>query len=268
MTRYGPDVRVGELELIPLSDGTVSLPPEFYVGLDVAAHPGLVGEDGKLHMPIGCYVVRSGDRTILLDAGLGPIHATWASGGALPAALVAAEVRVEEIDLVVCTHLHLDHVGWLAQDGRPFFPNATVRYGAADWEQFVESAEPDDPTRGIMQTLARDGRLEPIDGDMVALGPGITARHTPGHTLGHYCLVLSSGTERAFLLGDAVECPLQLSEPDFYVMSDVDPGMAARTRDALWRELDGSADLVGAAHFPDLQFGRVVVGAGRRWFVS
>ena len=83
-----------------------------------------------------------------------------------------------------------------------------------------------------METLAAAGRLDPLDGDMLAITPGLTARHLPGHTLGHYGLVVSSGDDRAVLFGDAVECPLQLEEPDFYALSDVDPSLAARTREA------------------------------------
>ena len=68
------------------------------------------------------------------------------------------------------------------------------------------------------------------------------------------------------LLGDAVECPLQLEEPDFYALSDVDPALAARTCEALWRELEGTDVAITAAHFPGLQFGRVLAGTGRRLF--
>ena len=117
-----------------------------------------------------------------------------------------------------------------------------------------------------MEALATTDRLEPMEGDLVAIAPGITARHTPGHTMGHYGLVLSSGDERAVLLGDAVECPLQLEEPDFSVISDVDPALAARTREALWAELEGTPALVTAAHFPGLEFGRVMRGEGKRYF--
>ena len=134
-----------------------------------------------------------------------------------------------EIDVVVCSHLHVDHIGWLAVDDAPYFPNATVRYGAADWDRFVAGPDADGRSRRIMEVLAAAGRLEPLEGDMIAVAPGLTARHTPGHTLGHYGLVVSSGKARAVLLGDAVECPLQIEEPDFYAMSDVDPALAART---------------------------------------
>jgi hypothetical protein len=77
---------------------------------------------------------------------------------------------------------------------------------------------------------------------------------------------LSSGQQRALLLGDAVTCPVQLEEPDWSAMSDVDPALAARTREALWQELEGSADLAVAAHFPGLEFGRVLKGQGRFYF--
>jgi len=262
-------MRIGDLELLPLSDGTAKLPPAFYVGLDleIEAHAALFDPDGTVHIPIGCYLVRHGDRTILLDAGLGPVSISWAEGGRLPAALADVGVRPDHIDTVVCTHLHLDHVGWVVQEGRPFFPNATVVFGEADWGGFVDADSANDVTRAAMHVLRDADRLRPISGDMVEIAPGITARHTPGHTLGSYSLVLSSGDDRAFLLGDAVECPLQLEEPDLSVISDVDPALAARTRELLWRELEGTDTVLGAAHFPGLEMGRVLTGAaGRRWF--
>jgi len=258
-------MRIGDIELIPLSDGIAKLPQQFYIGLDFATHPELLAEDGRVHIPIGCYLLRTDETTVLLDAGMGPRSLSWGEGGHLPAELAKHGVSPADIDIVVASHLHTDHVGWLAVDGVPFFPNATVRYGHADWDEFVTNVEPEDHTRHVMEALADADRLQPIEGDMVSLAPGLTARATPGHTLGHYCLVVSSREERAFLLGDAVECPLQLEEPDFYAMSDVDPKLAARTRDLLWRELEGTDALVGAAHFQGLEFGRVLRGTGTRY---
>lgn len=261
----GTTLRIGDIELVALSDGECFLPPQFYAGVDVAAH-GLVADDGRVHIPIGCYLVRTGDRLLLLDAGLGPVTTSWGAGGALPDQLRAVGVDPADIDTVLCTHLHADHAGWLVADEEPFFANATVRFGAGDWEQFVTGADPEDRIRMALERLAERDRLAPIDGDLTPVAPGVTARHTPGHTLGHLCLVLASGDERALLLGDAVECPLQLEEPDLSVMSDIDPALAARTRETLWKELEGTSALVGAAHFPDLQLGRVLAGQGKRWF--
>jgi glyoxylase-like metal-dependent hydrolase (beta-lactamase superfamily II) len=175
-------------------------------------------------------------------------------------------VAPDEIDLVVCTHLHLDHAGWLVHEGAPYFSRATVRYGAGDWDRFVEDAPPDDRIADGMRLLWDAGRLDPIDGDMVPIAPGVTARFTPGHTEGHYSLVIASGDERLFLLGDAVECPLQVTEDEFNAWSDVDPALARRTRETMWRELEGTEVQVGAAHFPGLQVGRILAGNGKRWF--
>jgi glyoxylase-like metal-dependent hydrolase (beta-lactamase superfamily II) len=258
-------MRIGEIELVPLIDGDCALPPAFYQGIDIEAH-GLVADDGKVHIPIGCYLVRTGGRTVLLDAGLGPRTTSWATGGQLPAALRAAGCEPADIDTVILTHLHIDHIGWVVAEGAPFFPNAEVRYGEGDWAQFVDAPTAEADTVEAMHTLRDLDRLVPIEGDMVALARGMTARHTPGHTLGSYSLVLASGEERVFLLGDAVECPLQISEPDLYVLSDVDPALARRTREAIWKEVEGTAALVGAAHFADLSFGRVLAGEGKRWF--
>lgn len=260
-------MRIGEIELLPLNDGTITLSPKFYVGLDWSRHAGLLNADGKIEIPIGCFLLRSRDRIVLLDAGMGSrADVGWGSGGLLPRELARVGVSPADIDTVVCTHLHLDHVGWLVEGGQPFFPRATVRFGHGDWAALVEADDADPTVAAAMRLLASMDRLAPIEGEQVALAPGLDALATPGHTPGHYGLVISSGAERAVLLGDAVECPLQLDEPDFYALSDVDPALSARTREALWRELEGTDTLVGAAHFPGLQFGRVLTGTGTRWF--
>jgi hypothetical protein len=75
-----------------------------------------------------------------------------------------------------------------------------------------------------------------------------------------------SGDRRALLLGDAIVCPVQLDEPTWQSIGDVDPGLAARVRERLFRELEDGATLGAGAHFPELRFGRVLAGRGRRWF--
>lgn len=259
-------MRIGEIDVVALSDGVCRLPQDFYVGLDFAGHEDLLAPDGRVHIPIGCFLLRTPKATVLVDAGIGAVADDWVRGGELPAALEVAGVAPPDIDVVVCTHLHIDHIGWLVVGETPFFPEATVRYGVADRAHFDKEWEVDGRGRRIMEVLDSKGRLDPLDGDLVPLAPGVTARHMPGHTPGHYGLVVASEQERAFILGDAVECPLQLEEPDFHALSDVDPSLSARTREALWRELEGTAAVMTGAHFPGLAFGRVMVGRGRRYF--
>jgi len=257
---------IGDIEMVGLSDGELAMSTDWYAGIDWDAHRDMLGSDGKLHIPIGCYLVRTSGRTLLLDTGIGPDANFLGQGGQLPTELAALGVGVSDIDTVILSHLHVDHAGWLVDGDKPAFPNATVRFGAGDWPVWVESAHEKDRVRRGMERLSELGRLEPMEGDMLSLAPGVTARFTPGHTAGHYVMILSSGEERAYLLGDAVECPLQVEEPDFYILSDMDPSLARQTREAMWREVEGTSAVVGAAHFPGLELGRVLAGRGRRYF--
>ena len=254
-------IKVGDLDVVGISDGLAKMPPEYFPGSDWGPHEQLLDADGTMHLPIGCFVVRTGGRTVLIDAGLGPLDTGFLIGGELPKRLAEEGVSPEEIDTVVCSHVHLDHTGWLVQDGKPFFPNATVRFGAADVDLITGNESYLTPD--AMSVLGE--RVELIDGDSEIV-PGMTTLAAPGHTPGHVAIVLSSGKERALLLGDAVTCPVQLEEPDWMALSDVDQQLAARTRERLYKELEGTDDLMVGAHFPGLQMGRVMVGEGKRYF--
>jgi glyoxylase-like metal-dependent hydrolase (beta-lactamase superfamily II) len=106
-------------------------------------------------------------------------------------------------------------------------------------------------------------RLETWDTD-TNLFPGVDVRLAPGHTPGSSVVVLSDGAARAMLLGDMVHCPLELSEDDFDLLVDVDMELAQRTRVAYARELERDDIPIAASHFPELRFGRLLSGEGRR----
>lgn len=143
-------------------------------------------------------------------------------------------------------------------DARPVFPHATVFYEAGDDDHFVLGQGR--MREHIRRGFADGGRTRPIGRDTV-VAPGITAVLAAGHAPGHLCAVLSSERERALLLGDAVTCPVQLDEASRHSMGDVDPALADRTRERLWRELEDPAT-VGVGRTPELRFGRVLTGAG------
>src|SRR5687767_12669554 len=130
-------MNIGDIEIVPVSDGRAKLPPAYFVNADWGPHQELLGSDGFVDIAIGCFLLRSGGRTVLVDAGVGPVSNPIFQGGELPARLDEAGVDRDAIDAVICTHLHLDHTGWLVQDARLFFPKATVYFGADDWDQFV-----------------------------------------------------------------------------------------------------------------------------------
>ena len=262
-------MRLGHLDIQPVSDGVFTAPDDFFgADVDLGTHPEVLDADGRMRLPIGCFVVRTGDRLVLVDAGVGPVRNDVFDGGQLLGSLDGAGVAPEQLDVIVCSHLHLDHCGWLIdREARPVFPSATVVVGAADWRYFVEDEEGfmRSSIRTGLRALAEIGRVRLVDGDG-EVAPGVTMTAAPGHTPGHSCIVLSSGTERALLLGDAVHCPVQLEESEWGPLADVDRELAARTRQRLWRELEGEAVQGTGAHFPELRFGRVLVGESRRYW--
>ncbi len=264
---------VGDIEVLVVSDGLIKASPTFYfVGTTAEQwepHRRWLNHEGQVEFPFGCFLVRSGDKRVLIDTGLGHVNLWGFRGGALLGELAAAGVRPEDVDTVFVTHLHVDHCGSCAMpDGdelRPAFPNAAYRWTAdehAYW-QSDEAAHAGFSPKEMMAAVA--ARYEPTNGGAV-LAPGVNVMAMPGHTPGHAGVVLSSGSERAFLLGDAISCPAQLEEPEWSGMGDVDPKLARRTQEALAREIEGTGALLGASHFPGLTFGRVLRGEGRRYW--
>jgi glyoxylase-like metal-dependent hydrolase (beta-lactamase superfamily II) len=258
-------MKIGELEIIPISDGEAKMPPGYFPNADWSVHQDLLNEEGVLVIPLGCFLVRTAGTTVLVDAGLGPVESPFMNGGNLPGGLEAAGTKPSDIDIVLCTHLHIDHIGWLVREGMPFFPNARVRFSVKDWDHFVVAGDKADFTRQAIEVLDAAGGVDVIHED-TSVTTGVDTLHAPGHTPGHLCVVLSSGTERAVLLGDAITCPIQVQETEWQAISDVDPDLARQSRESLFRELETSGSMTVAAHFPGLQFGRVLAGKGKRYF--
>jgi glyoxylase-like metal-dependent hydrolase (beta-lactamase superfamily II) len=192
--------------------------------------------------------------------------------GQLPASLVALGIRADDVTDLVFTHLHFDHIGWASADGSAYFPNATIRCASADLEHFL--AEPDEEifVSHIFRALPAAQRLAPVldrietwEADRT-LFPGVDVRLAPGHTPGSSVIVISDGSARAMLLGDIIHCPLELMDDDFNLLVDHDQELANRVREAYARELEGSDVMAAAAHFPGLQFGRLLPSENtRRW---
>jgi glyoxylase-like metal-dependent hydrolase (beta-lactamase superfamily II) len=279
-------MKVGEIDVLPVIDGSARMEPTTaFTGTteeDWAPHRGLLDENGMVDITLGGFLVRSGDRVAIIDAGVGQ-HSPLPllQGGAFLESLAAHGVAPEEVTDVIFTHLHFDHIGWASRDGVPVFANATYRCDARDWEYFVApppelAAQPIDQANPVAALVAPgSGRpwLEPVahrveawDGD-AALLPGVDVLLAPGHTPGSGVMVVSSGTARAVLLGDVAHCPVELLDDEWAGLGDVDPELARRTRVALMREYEGQDVPITASHFPGLQFGRVLAGQGRRLWV-
>jgi glyoxylase-like metal-dependent hydrolase (beta-lactamase superfamily II) len=271
-------LRVGNVEILSLSDGRLefdlcnffpTVPQERWQ--PYTAH---LTEEHKVRFNLGSFLVRSEGRTILVDTGLGPKPADMpeASWGILLDEFSANGVRPDEVDMVVMTHLHRDHVGWnlLAQDGKytPTFPRARYWMSAKDWEachqpEVQRERFPNAPS--CVWPLAELGLMELMSGEH-ALTRELTAIPTPGHTPGHMSILITSQGERALILGDVAHNPAQVHETDWVSRADMDPELTRQTRRALMERLEREGTIVAAGHFPAPGFGKIVRLQGRRYW--
>jgi glyoxylase-like metal-dependent hydrolase (beta-lactamase superfamily II) len=260
-------IRVGDIVVHPIYDGTAVLTTDMWAGSDWTAHRHLLDDSNRLVVPVGAFLVRVGDKLLLLDAGVGDVRDDMFEGGQLLQSLAAAGATPADIDVIVVSHLHSDHMGWLESDGASVFPRATIRVGAADWEHFVEGPAAASKRAARMRTV--ENQVELIESDGAAILPGVTTRSTPGHTPGHTSTVVASGAEHDESLGDAVHCPAQLTETEWQFVFDVDAELAVRTRQALLRDAEQPGTVLLPCHFPGMQAARLVAANGsRRWVMG
>jgi glyoxylase-like metal-dependent hydrolase (beta-lactamase superfamily II) len=271
-------IRVGNVEIMALSDGMLEFDLcNFFPtipGEQWTPYESHLTDEHKVRFNLGSYLIRTEGRTVLVDTGLGPKPADapdmpW---GQLLHDFAANGVRPEEVDMVVMTHLHRDHVGWnlLAQGDRvvPTFPNARYWMSARDWEACHEPEV--QPTRfpnapSCVWPLEQLGLIELMKGEQT-ITRDLTAVPTPGHTPGHMSILITSQGERALVLGDAAHNPVQLQETDWVSRADMDPDLTRQTRKALVERLEREQILVAAGHFAAPGFGRIVRLDGRRYW--
>jgi len=270
-------LRIGRVEIWSLCDGITfgGGPQESFPGVrdEIWAttrerYPWAFGPDDEWRLHVHATVLRSQGHMILVDAGVGPESApafAWSEiRGALPEELAAVGVDPAEIDQVVLTHVHDDHLGWTtvetAED--PLFPNARYLIHRADWELMAAATDAEDreifaatmaPLEGAGLLLLTEDRLD-LTGELVLV-------HAPGHTPGHQVVTVDSDGSRALISGDLVNNPAQLLQPGLNGSTDGDPDLAAGTR-AAWLETIGREDrIVIPSHFQE-GFGRFVADGG------
>ena len=261
-------MKVGDIDVVPLSDGTAVMPPKaFWVGFDFDRHPDVLAPDGNLHMPIGCYLVRTGDQTVLLDAGMGP-HENESGRRGRPARPAAGRRRVARRHRPGRLHPPAPRSRRLARARRrPLLLAGDGALRRRRLEALRRRRRPDDRIAEGMRLLWDAGRLDPIDGDMVALAPGLTARYTPGPhrraTTRWWCPRVTSACSSSATPSSArCRSPRTSSTPS---PTSTRPWPSAHARPCGASSRAPTAQ-VGAAHFPGLQVGRILTGNGKRCF--
>ena len=188
------------------------------------------------------------------------------------ASLRAQGVGADDVNIVVHTHLHQDHVGWnvdsSGDSNRPYFPRARYLGPRKDWEHFTRpEVLPTAPhvTKNVIP-LDDLGLIDFID-DGHNVTDEITTLETPGHTPGHQVILVSSQGEKAAIIGDLIHNPVQIYEPDWCAFVDTSPDDTRRSRKSFMDRAEREDMIVAAGHFhPDRHIGRFVRLEGRRYW--
>ncbi|NUT37863.1 MAG: MBL fold metallo-hydrolase [Hamadaea sp.] len=217
-----------------------------------AFDPGAVLDGGGWLLRFRCFAIRQpSGRVILVDAGIGPSDAPSASWapvpGRLPEELAAAGIERDDVDTVVLSHIHTDHVGWAVTGGEPYFRNARYLLQAAD----VQAMRDHNPALvpALLEPLMAAGRLDIVAGDQ-KLVPGVSVIATPGHTPGHQSVLVTGGDERVLVTGDLLVHALQLLHPDIAYAHEVDPEAARISRRRALKDL-GPGGILATSHLTD-----------------
>ncbi len=259
----GHSVTVGNVELVSVYDGYQIRPAQMPFPDTTLEQwrefPGVLSADDEISFRFGSVVVRSGGKLVLVDTGM------HAPDGVLLEDLQRKGVDRSEIELVVITHIHPDHVGWNLVDGKPTFPKARYLVPRKDWDYWTDPVVMQNAEHVTNQVLplADLNVLDLID-DEYKVTDELTTVPTPGHTPGHISIVVSSAGERAYILGDVAHNIAQAHYTDWCPIFDSNPDLARVTRHSVLDKLEAEGTLVSAGHFPDPGFGRFVRVAGRR----
>lgn len=245
--------RLGTIRVTALNDGQDELPFAVMrnIGDDVLTEES---PDGMLHPVINSYLVETGGKRLLIDAGAG-VH-MGPRLGKMPANLARAGVAPDEIDAIFLTHCHRDHILGIAdQNWDPIFPNAELLVPEHDNNFFLQrnaskidnEYQREDAIMAQKAAAAYRGRIRAISADEVA--PGVTLVPLPGHTPGHSGYLIQAGGNKLFLWGDIVHFPtFQPTWPNANLIFDVDPLQARETRKETFERMIADGMEIGGGH--------------------
>ena len=258
---------IGQVEVIALSDrfrereASPLFPDVPADAWERYREAGVTGET-MITMNYGCYLLRTPSLTVLVDTGV---------GGDLLSEMESAGTRAEDVQAVVYTHLHGDHIAWTLSgpedNPHPTFPNARYYIPRGDWSHYAEegSAGFNARVHDKFRLLQERGLIQLVD-DGYSISPDITVWETPGHTPGHCCFLVRSGEESGVIVGDAIIHPIQVVHLDWNSTFEGDPATATRSRRQLVEWMARERSLGGVSHFAAPGFGKVVqAGDGFDW---
>ncbi|WP_431495154.1 MBL fold metallo-hydrolase [Pseudomonas brassicacearum] len=260
-----PSQQIGEFSITAISDGYLGASLDFLANIAPTEATRLqlaagISEPASIH--INCYLVRGRGRTILIDAGAGGFN-QW--GSELLANLALAGVQPGEIDTILLTHAHPDHIGGLLNAaGEMAFTNAELvvhQRELAFWEDDGHLGQASERARGNFLFARRvferyRQNLRPFTANDVL--PGISAMPLPGHTVGHCGYRFESAASSLLVWGDIVHFPqIQIARPDVTIAFDQDPLLSAATRTRLLDVASSDNLMVAGMHLAALGFAHI-----------
>lgn len=270
-------VLLGDFEVTALSDGTVKLPvtkllhgkPE---KTSAALKRSFLGDE--VDTSVNAYLINTGSKLVLVDTGAAGLFGPTL--GNVLNNLKAAGYKPEQVDAVVITHMHPDHVGGLMNGDQRAFPNATLHIDKKDTDHWLSKANLDaapDDAKGFFQGAMASvnpyvaaGKLVTFSGD-TDLVPGIKAKATYGHTPGHSVVEVESKGQKLLLWGDLMHvAAVQFNDPTVTIAFDTDSKAARAQREKAFADAAKNGYLVGATHLSFPGVGRVVKQAGGKGY--
>ncbi len=261
---------IGAYRVTTLLDGTLPMSASWFPGgspesIEAAlAKSGITGE--SLPAPINAFLLQSDTATILVDAGLGGIDMMGPGFGQVSAGLAALGVAPEDVDTLVMTHAHADHIGGMLGANGAAFPNAELVVTGVEhgfWTDESIMAQAPDDAKGAFQLAqavfgAYADRVKLVE-DGAEIAPGVTMEIVPGHTMGHAALHIDGGDRQLMMVTDAVHSiDLQTALPEQGTMFDTDPALAAQSRIRLFDRVASDNVLIAGCHVHFPGFGRIV----------
>jgi glyoxylase-like metal-dependent hydrolase (beta-lactamase superfamily II) len=259
-----------EATFLPAQDALPTLTPELLAENRAwLQKAGALDANDTLILCFQSYIIKTPHHTILIDSCIGndkprPLRPKWnmKTDDAYMRALAASGFSVGDIDFVMCTHLHVDHVGWNTrlENGRwvPTFPKARYVFGKNEFDYWSnENAKAAvAPFGDSVLPVVEANKAEIVDNDF-SIGDHIRILPTPGHTPGHVAITLGRSKDDAVFAGDLIHTPLQLRYPDLSPRFDVDPAQAATTRRNFLERYCDTDTLCCTAHFPSPSTGKI-----------
>jgi glyoxylase-like metal-dependent hydrolase (beta-lactamase superfamily II) len=232
--------------------------------------PHFADANGRLRLAIQSFIVETPDHRIVVDTCLGNDKQNrriphWNDrDGPFLADLTAAGFPPESIDTVLCTHLHVDHVGWNTRlvDGQwvPTFPRARYLMGRTEYDHWRTV-----PERPDMAAIMADSVTPVLDAGLVTLvetdaqlTPEISLIPTVGHTPGHVSVLIQSKGEQALITGDFMHHPCQIAHPEWSTLADSNPEQGIETRWSMFQRFAGTPVLIIGTHFAGATAGHLV----------